>query len=333
VVCDETAKNCTYFPPPKANEEPTTGPFDDVDVPVVVQLTPDDVPVVVEMTPGDDPSPIATETPPSVEATGAASIEQPAQPTEIAATAAPNEPTATSGADAAVLEIVVRRCASGYDPYDPQARADRDCVETDDGATFRLFGKGLDLTGSAGDAGDGSVEFTGLVPGSYNLNQIAAPGIALSFVGGCESDLRDLDDFPFFPFAMAGPEGAFGLRIRAGETLKCAWYQVPEAGEATVAVTLRWCENSTVNSATCQPYDGGLDLTLRPAEGGEAVTVTTGEDGAASFSVPADTYTLEQTDGRTWCFADSTAFDADGNLVIAEGATVSVAIYNCGERP
>jgi hypothetical protein len=61
------------------------------------------------------------------------------------------------------------------------------------------------------------------------------------------------------------------------------------------------------------------------------VTETTDENGIATVDVPEGTYTLQEPTGIDMCFADSDAFDSDGNVVV-EG-DVEITIYNCGEQP
>jgi hypothetical protein len=245
-VCDEEGKNCNFFsnsePPP-----PPDSPLQDIGGPGGPSGTGDSGEVFVDETPTEPPA--SAEIPSEGSATtvaaagdegSSAAVVQPTEPatsgesatqesTAITDAAEPGEPTATAVEDTATLELVVQRCEAGYDPYDPRSRPDRECDEASGGTAFRLVGKGLDLSGTTGSNGDGGVQFLGLVPGSYHLNQAPVPGIALAFVGDCESDLRDFDDLPFFPLAIAGPDGDVGLRVRAGETLRCDWYQVPEA--------------------------------------------------------------------------------------------------------
>jgi hypothetical protein len=241
-VCDENGKNCTYHPAAGSEQTPDH-PLQDFGGPggpddtggVYVEETPTESPPQAEIPSdanptidpgaGDGGSSAAVVQPTELPATEGAGTDS----TAAAATVGSGEPTPAAGADAATLEIAVRRCEAGYDPYDPRARPDRECDEAAGGAEFRLVGKGLDLSGTAGPDGDGTIEFAGLVPGSYHLNQAPVPGIALAFVGACESNLRDFDDVPFFPLAIAGPNGDIGLRLRAGETLQCDWYQVPDA--------------------------------------------------------------------------------------------------------
>lgn len=332
IVCDETGKNCTQHT--VAVEQPTPGRFDDI-------VADDPGGVLVEETPTPTPTPTLE---PTAEPTAESTVEPTAPPaleptadseTITVATTVPQAEVTTraASADAGSFELAVRACPAGYDPFEPDARPGRECRDAAGEVAFRLLGEEIDEQRSSGEEGDGVVRFDDLEPGAYRLIAEPTPGVAMAFIDECRSTRRDMDDLPFFPAAVAGPNGTLGVRLEAEEELACIWYMVPDAEAATVAVTLRWCPNTTVNSAACEPYGDGFGLTLSPVDGGEAFAETTDGEGRATFRVSAGTYALAEEDGWAWCFADSRAFDVDGYLVVGEGEAVDVTIYNCGDLP
>ncbi|MGH2549218.1 MAG: hypothetical protein ACRDHN_07500, partial [Thermomicrobiales bacterium] len=137
---------------------------------------------------------------------------------------------------------------------------------------------------------------------------------------------------PFTPLNRLDADGNLGVDLKPGENLSCYLYNVPShttAFGATVSITLLECPGQTASPEQCSPASSGTQFTLIPnGDNGEEVTLTTDNSGVASGAVSPGTYEVEQL-GHDECFADSTAFDANGDLIVA-GEAVDVTLYNCG---
>ncbi|MGI8475633.1 MAG: hypothetical protein ACR2OO_04595, partial [Thermomicrobiales bacterium] len=238
----------------------------------------------------------------------------------------------------ASLTIVKYTCKTGYDVLAAKADPERDCPKTTGGVAFTLVGGNSQLKKSTG--GDGAVLYKNVPAGSYLIKETFPADVTSAFISSCVSDARQFDAYPFLPFAVVGANGTVGIRLVAGENLTCSWYDVlakkarsatPGAGGATVALTLLDCPGASANPAQCVPATTAAGFSLEPTDGaGTAATLTTDASGRGTVSVDPGVYALTEGDA-TWCFADSAAFDAKGNLTVAEGATVNVKIYNCGK--
>ncbi|MFL5759188.1 MAG: hypothetical protein ACJ789_05580 [Thermomicrobiales bacterium] len=239
--------------------------------------------------------------------------------------------TPTPSKNQTTLTIVKYTCDPGYDLWAKDADPQNDCPDTTAHVQFRSVGKST-TTSKATDQ-TGKVVFPNLNSGPHQIVENLPKDTAYAFVLNCTSNLRKFDGYPFFPFAMIGSDGTLGYDILPNEKLTCNWYDVPEASNAAVTITMRWCAGNQASPATCPIYTEGFDFTLSPVTGtGDDVTETTNNQGVASFDVPPGKYTIKEQDDTTWCFIDSDAVDAGGNLVVAD-EPVEVAISNCGPKP
>jgi hypothetical protein len=237
-----------------------------------------------------------------------------------------------SASGPASLTIIKYTCEAGYDVFRFDADPKQDCPETTAGIEIRSIGKSVTTPRTTDQ--DGKVVWPDLNSGPHFLQEVMPEGTAYAFIWECTSNLQSFENYPLFP-AIIGPDGKIGYSIFPGESITCLWYNVPAetGGNGNVTVTKRWCEGNTANPASCPVYTEGLQLRLTSAEGdGEPVTETTDENGVATFDVPEGTYTLQEPAGIDMCFADSEAFDSDGNVVVGD-EPVEVTIYNCGEQP
>ena len=180
--------------------------------------------------------------------------------------------------------------------------------------------------GVTGAEEDGQVAFDELEAGPYVLTQSLPEGTESSFVFACDSDRRAFfAENPFVPFAFAGPSGELGVQLAAGETLECAWFNVPES---VVSVLAFDCPGVVVNVAQCVPSTDPVTLKFTStAELGELYDVTTDAAGVALVAMAPGTYVTEVTAGSV-CLIDSASFDVEGHLVVS-GEPVEIRVYQC----
>ncbi len=130
----------------------------------------------------------------------------------------------------ASLSITIRTCPAGYDPSGKGAGYVRDCKEPAGDTIVQLSLEGTSgpsaSTGTSGDSPQQStVTFSNLAAGIYRIAATTPADIGEAFIGSCTSDRRSFEDYPFVPFANV-VEGSATLKLVAGETLACDWYQV-----------------------------------------------------------------------------------------------------------
>lgn len=243
------------------------------------------------------------------------------------------EPSQTSeNANAtATLALVAFSCPPGYDLYSADMAPSGDCPDPAIGIDFTMTGPDGSAHQAASNAG-GELSLTDLPPGSYVLRAALPPEIESAFIANCVSDQRDLSsESPFIPVAYAGPDGQIGVTLLPGEALACSWYDIPAGQGATVTGQLFTCPGTTVIKTQCAPGTGPASLTFEPAPGqsGTPFDLQFGDDGSAQGTAPAGTYALTGIPIDA-CLVESDGFDASGQLVLAEGATVEVRIYTCG---
>jgi hypothetical protein len=254
-------------------------------------------------------------------------------------------PTATPNPNApASLALTVYSCQPGYNIFAATAKPSVDCPNVSAKVAFTLTGDPKLNKKQATDA-QGKTTFGNLKPGVYGLTLTFPTGVTSAFIDKCTSNVRDFSSYPFSPFARVGTSGRLGVTLKPGEKMACTWYDVPSkaavsaatpsaantaAGGTTVTISLRACPSTSAALAQCAPGPSEVQFTLKPSGGaGQAASVATGADGVATTQIPPGTYVLEEL-GANWCLADSAAFDAKGNFVVA-GDTVTATIYNCGK--
>jgi hypothetical protein len=233
----------------------------------------------------------------------------------------------------AMLILVKWTCAEGFDLYGEDADVEQECAEQTAGIDFSLTdlstpdAEPADQT--TGD--DGKATWSNLEAGPYLIVETLPEDTYSAFIWTCESDEREFQlEYPFTPFSYAGPNGEIGITLIAGETLECAWYDVPSA-PAEVTILKFECPGSPVIVAQCSPAGAGAAFTLTPAGGvvGAIVQLTTDDSGTATGSGTAGSYTLAE-EGGSPCLIDSESVDEQGHVVLDPGAPAEVRVYNCG---
>jgi hypothetical protein len=175
---------------------------------------------------------------------------------------------------------------------------------------------------------DGKATWANLVAGPYLLVETVPDDTHSAFIWTCKSDKRQFQlEYPLTPSSYAGPEGETGITLIPGETLECAWYDVPTA-PGTISLLLFDCPGSPVIVAQCQPAGAGIELALAPVDSvGPVLTLTTDENGSATGE-GVGVYSMTE-EGATPCLIDSEAIDDQGRLVVGEGDEIEIKIYNC----
>ena len=137
-----------------------------------------------------------------------------------------------------------------------------------------------------------------------------------------------------------------GLRLAAGQTVTCHWFNVPEdltSNTGALTVYKFACPVTTPPAnfdwyARCDPQGQGVGFNLSLWDGAKFVPVTTAatdSDGILRFTrLQPGTYDLKEVNA-TWCHAESDSVDAQGHVVVAAGKRASVWIFNCvgAKRP
>jgi hypothetical protein len=251
------------------------------------------------------------------------------------ATVDPNAP--------ATLTIVKYTCDESYDPLAIGANPETDCSDTTDHITFTVLGSSnASVKGKTGDDGDGTVTFSGLKPGSYLLRESYPDLVENAFIWTCDSDYR-VFNYPFAPFARIDASGTTKISLIAGETLTCAWYDVPSpkpevtpdadttsptGGEVDVNFTVLQCASGQIPSSACDPADEGTGVSLTSSDGaGGPIDFETDADGKANGSVDEGVYDLDAD--SSVCFAESDAMSDDGTLDLTSGDPADVTVYLC----
>jgi hypothetical protein len=238
----------------------------------------------------------------------------------------------TLEAGPASLTINKFTCQSAHDPIDPNQTLANECAEPTEDITFTLSNDaGSSASASTGEGGaPATILFSELEPGTYLLTEEMPDNVRLAYIGECRSDVRTFN-YPFYPFAVIEPEGRINVELLPGEDLECDWYNVVEETSGTLTIVKYWCEGNVINAQSCELYAGGIEFTLIPQDGGEEISVLTGNEGTVTTEAEG-TYEIVE-EGFEWCAAQSDAADASGNIVVAEGLDVEVEIFNCGPQP
>jgi hypothetical protein len=238
----------------------------------------------------------------------------------------------------ATLIIVKRTCPAGYDMYAEDADVVQDCPEVTKDIDFELTSLTQNVQNGTPvpneplpqtTGNDGKATWENLAAGPYLLVETVPEDTHAAFIWTCKSDKRQFQlEYPLTPFSYAGPEGETGITLIPGETLECAWFDVP-AAPGTISLLLFDCPGSPVIVAQCQPAGEGVGFSLAPIDTvGPILSLTTDANGAASGE-GTGVYSITE-DGGAPCLIDSEALDDQGHLVVEDGSTVDVKIYNCG---
>jgi hypothetical protein len=238
-----------------------------------------------------------------------------------------------AGEEPATIDIIKYTCAPGF-----QGRVWLDfadgCLTPENltnNVSYRLSGAvaARRVTGDTGAGG--TTRFDGLPAGDYRLREETPAGTVAVYA--------------FCGLDPANPDGravgdAVTLRLAAGQTATCYWFNVPEdlAGDFGAITVYKYaCPITTPPRsfdwyARCDPQGQGVRFSLAILNGDRFVPVTVGAtdgDGILRFTrLQPGTYELKEVDA-TWCHAESDSVTQQGHVVVAAGARASVWIFDC----
>jgi hypothetical protein len=237
------------------------------------------------------------------------------------------------GPQPAAIDVVKYTCAPGFQGrvWLDFAEACLDDVNLTNNVGFRLSGavSARRVTGDTGSGG--ATRFDALPAGDYRLRE--------------ETPLGTVAVYAFCGLDPASPNGrgvgdAVNLRLAAGQTVTCHWFNVPEdlAGDTGAITVYKYACPVTVAPAgfdwygRCDPQGQGVQFSLSVWDGSRflpVVTAATDGDGILRFTrLQPGTYDLQEVDA-TWCHAESDSVNAQGQVVVAAGERASVWIFNC----
>ncbi len=237
--------------------------------------------------------------------------------------------------DGGSITIYKYTCPAGYDLYAWNADPEHDCTDQTNGIDFTLYGDSIgSQVNTTGDWIFGAAYWGGLEYDDYVVAEDVPAGIYQTWVA-CQWS-EDLGPYYYEQFApYTNGDYAVGNRIdlelHKGSDITCWWYNVPEDYDGGDLVVIKyWCDGHIYDEAHCELYGGGADFGLVSASGeGDPVFFSTGWDGTAHLYLPAGNYDLFET-GRQWCKAESDQVNGNGEVVIYDGETSYVTVYNCG---
>lgn len=237
--------------------------------------------------------------------------------------------------DGGSITIYKYTCPAGYDLYAWNADPEHDCTDLTNGIDFTLYGSSIaDLTTTTGDSIPGAVYWGGLEWDSYTVAEDAPAGTYQTFVA-CQWS-EELGPYYYNQFTpYTNGDYAVGNRIDLdlpeGNDITCWWYNAPEDHDGGDLVVIKyWCDGNIYDEQHCDLYGGGADFGIESASGqGDPVYFTTGGDGTAHLYLSSGNYDLWETD-RQWCKAESDQVNGNGEVVIYDGQTSYVTVFNCG---
>jgi len=226
------------------------------------------------------------------------------------------------------ITVVKHTCPAGYDVNASGANPWLDCTEITNGVTFTVQGFEYWAQSNTGDVTDGQAYFGGLIPGTYGIFETIPADTWYAFAYEC----FDANTGALAPTTLYELENGntMYVDVAGGQSLVCHFMNVPELHGGTVVLTKYWCDGHVYNVWTCDLYEYGASFTFDGGWG--PIPVTTGADGTATINLDAGTYELDEVT-MAWCFAEASNVDWQGNIVVVDGETTYVNIYNCGERP
>ena len=237
------------------------------------------------------------------------------------------------GEQPAAIDVVKYTCAPGFQGqvWLDFAEGCRDDANLTNNVGYRLSGavSARRVTGDTGSGG--ATRFDGLPAGDYRLRE--------------ETPLGTVAVYAFCGVDPNSPNGrgvgdAVNLRLAAGQTVTCHWFNVPEdlAGDTGAITVYKYACPVTVPPAgfdwygRCDPQGQGVQFNLSVWDGSRflpVVTAATDGDGILRFTrLQPGTYDLQEVDA-TWCHAESDSVNAQGQVVVAAGERASVWIFNC----
>jgi uncharacterized surface anchored protein len=243
------------------------------------------------------------------------------------------------GEEPATIDVLKYTCEAGFQGslWADFAAGCVSSVNLTNNVTFRLSGvvSAQRVTGDTGAGG--TTTFDGLTAGDYQLREETPAGTVAVYA--------------FCGLDPANPSGravgnSVGLRLAAGQTVTCHWFNVPEdltSNTGALTVYKFACPVTTPPAnfdwyARCDPQGQGVNFNLSMWDGARFVPVTTAatdNDGILRFTrLQPGTYDLKEVKA-VWCHAESDNVDAQGHVIVAAGKRASVWIFNCvgAKRP
>ena len=195
-----------------------------------------------------------------------------------------------------------------------------------------------------GENDPGVAVYDGLASGTYRVHQGYPKGVDHGFILDCASDTRDITQL-FTPIARIDSTGSIKITIEAPETITCNWFNIPDKTDTTtntvaadsssndaatgvpVTITVLECAN-VPNPLSCSPAGSGFGVALTDTSGTvDALTATTGDDGIATVTVPAGTYSVKGD--QKACLVTSASMEEDGSLTVDGTTPIDVRIFIC----
>jgi hypothetical protein len=264
----------------------------------------------------------------------------------------------------ATLIVQKYDCEEGYDWREDEADPAEECTERPDGIVFQLdvirtspspSPSPVPQRAETSEEAPEAARFGGLRAGEYRLTELDLAEGTVAFILTCESTVRDFEDYPYYPFALAAADGSVDLTLVAGETLECAWYNVPpepeddedgqdalpddeaksgnpdeddDADYDGLQLQVYACEGEEQSVEACDPQSETARYALIPVNGGDTKTLETDANGQGRVAGLDGVYTLVQV-GQQPCVVESPDVDAQGNLSLSAGKETLVRVFNC----
>lgn len=223
--------------------------------------------------------------------------------------------------------IIVRKalCPEGY----PGPYYYKSCYnDVLPGTTIDATGPNF-FEGSAVTNNSGVVQFQALAAGVYRLVETPPSGIDIDvYAVFCEDGEGNAVEVTYDE-----PFGVY-IYVNVNQTVTCDWYNVPAVTGPSGSITVHTflCQGRTDNKYNWEQdcvVETGILFILETVNGGELAEGTTNANGLLVFYKLDDgAYQLDQIEG-SWCHAESSRVDAQGNVLVANGGNTDVYIYEC----
>jgi hypothetical protein len=255
---------------------------------------------------------------------------------------------ALAGEGPASIDVVKQTCDPGFQG---QVWLDfaESCLGVDratSGVTFVLTGpvSARRVTGDGANGGD--IRFDQLPPGDYQVREVTprATAAVYAFCGldPAAPDLRTVG-------------AAQSLRMAAGQTIICHWFDVPEDPQSStgaITITKYACPVTTPPPNydwhnRCDAAGQGVRFTVTRASSAASsrivqtirarlwgnatnpIVATTDSDGIARLTgLPPGVYEVVEA-GDAWCRAESASVNARGQVTVTAGARATISVFNC----
>jgi hypothetical protein len=232
------------------------------------------------------------------------------------------------------ITIYKYTCPEGYDVHEIGANPENDCPDLTDGVAFTLEHDhdGVIHWKQTGDSIPGAVHWSGLDEGNQHITE-GLPDGTVAIVVNCTTTTPD--GLPSkFALTPDVSDPSIDLDVVKGQVIVCHWFNDPkeEPHGGQMKVVKYWCDGVVYTVEACDIYEGGASFAVGAASGeGALIFGTTGDDGTWTLNLPAGAYTIDEHPGE-WCYATATMTDLEGNVVVNDGETTEVDVFNCGPK-